>query len=109
MLTDVIGTCAALSDLGLVRMTTGPVATGRGVLRTVHGDLDLPDPRVTRILADFPTVPGPVEDVEVTTPVGAALVAHYCAPGPAPEVETGVAVAVGAGTNGAHLTIGVRS
>lgn len=109
MLTDVIGTCAAVSDLGLDRMTTGPVATGHGVLRTVHGDLDLPDPRVTRILADFATVPGPLGDVEVTTPVGAALVAHYCESGPAPEPEAGVAVAVGAGTNGAHLTIGVRS
>ena len=109
MLTDVIGTCAALGHLGLTRMTTGPVAIGHGVLRTVHGDLDLPDPRVTRILTGFPTVPGPVRDVEVTTPVGAALVAHYCEPGPSPQPETGLAMAVGAGTNGAHLIIGVRA
>jgi uncharacterized protein (DUF111 family) len=109
MLTDVIGTCAAISHLGLDRMTTGPVATGHGVLHTVHGDLDLPDPRVTRILAGFPTVPGPVGDVEATTPVGAALVAHYCEPGQPPDTEADLSVAVGAGDNGAHLTIGVRT
>lgn len=106
MLADVIASCAAVADLAIDTLTTGPVATGHGVMQTVHGELALPDPRVTRILEGFPTMPGP-RNVELTTPVGAALVAHYCEPGPPPTGSGDVTVAAGAGSNGARLTIGV--
>jgi uncharacterized protein (DUF111 family) len=102
MLADVIGTCAAVDDLGLKSMTTGPVATGHGELSTVHGVLALPDPVVTWILDGFVTAPGAPADVELTTPTGAALLAHFCEPGPAPDGRD-VATATGAGTNAGRL------
>lgn len=109
MATDVVAVCAALGDLGIRTMTVGPVATGTGRLVTVHGELPLPDPRVAYLLTGFDAIRGPLRDVEVTTPVGAALVAHFCRPGgPDPGADRRGRHAVGAGLHGTRISIDVR-
>jgi len=69
---DIVGTCAALEALGSHRITCGPVAVGRGTVRTEHGLLPVPAPAVARLLAGVPLA-GHAADGEMATPTGAAL------------------------------------
>ena len=39
---DVVGVCAALHDLDVVRLTAGEVAVGSGRVRIAHGDIPVP-------------------------------------------------------------------
>ena len=52
---DVVGTCAALEVLGVDRVTSSPVATGLGMVRTAHGMLPNPAPAVVELLRGAPT------------------------------------------------------
>lgn len=71
---DVVGTAAALEILGVDEVTSSPVATGTGTVRTAHGLLPNPSPAVVRLLRGAPTF-GRDIPVELTTPTGAALLA----------------------------------
>ncbi len=71
---EVVGTAAALEVLGVDEVTTSPVATGTGTIRTAHGLLPNPAPAVVELLAGVPVV-GLAIPHELTTPTGAALVA----------------------------------
>lgn len=109
MITDVVGTCAAMADLGLQAMTVGRVAAGTGRVRTALGDRDLPDPLVVRLLDGFETAPGAIADADVTTPVGAALLAHFCEPASPDHQPIDGHVGRGAGPKGTRLTIHVAA
>ncbi|HEY49297.1 MAG TPA: nickel pincer cofactor biosynthesis protein LarC [Dehalococcoidia bacterium] len=76
-LSDVIGTAAALDDLGLFTDATvysTPVAVGGGSFQFSHGSVSSPAPATIEILRSkgFLTIGGPVE-AELATPTGAAL------------------------------------
>jgi pyridinium-3,5-bisthiocarboxylic acid mononucleotide nickel chelatase len=76
---DVVGTCAALEDLGIVRAVGSPVALGSGLTRAAHGVLPVPAPAVVALLAEAgaPVYSGDAP-YEMCTPTGAALLAATC-------------------------------
>ncbi|MEA2932571.1 MAG: pyridinium-3,5-bisthiocarboxylic acid mononucleotide nickel chelatase, partial [Actinomycetota bacterium] len=93
---DVVGTCAALEVLGVDRVTSSPVATGLGMVRSAHGMIPNPAPAVLELLRGAPTY-GRDVSVELTTPTGAALLAAMSTSyGPMPEL-TLAATGYGAG------------
>lgn len=93
---DVVGTCTGVVDLGLRRITVGPVATGRGPVEGPLGTVDVPSPTVLALLRDHRLVPTDVE-AELVTATGAALIAEFTEPvGSAPELDVD-RVGVGAG------------
>jgi pyridinium-3,5-bisthiocarboxylic acid mononucleotide nickel chelatase len=47
---DVVGVCAALNDLDVVRVTAGEVAVGSGRVAIAHGDVPVPVPAVIELL-----------------------------------------------------------
>lgn len=64
------------------RVFCGPVPCGSGTIRTSHGMIPNPPPVTLEILGGHRLVP--YEDaLELTTPTGAAIVAHYVQPGSA--------------------------
>lgn len=93
---DVVGTVAAVDDLGLERLTVGPVTTGTGTVDTAHGRIPVPVPAVLRLLTGHRLV-GSTVTAELVTPTGAALLAELTTPVPAmpPLLLTGVGVGAG--------------
>jgi len=92
---DVVGVCAALADLGVARVTAGPVAVGAGFVDTAHGRLPVPPPAVLELAKGWRVVAG--GDGELATPTGMALIrtlAHECGPLPLLDVAE---VGIGAG------------
>src|SRR5690349_4320279 len=92
---DIVGVCAALVDLGVDRVTAGPVAVGSGRIRAAHGDLPVPPPAVLELARGWQVLAG--GEGELATPTGTALVttlAQGC--GPLPPLEI-TAVGIGAG------------
>lgn len=82
---DVVGTCTAVHDLGLERLTIGPVPTGAD------------DPTVAVLLRGHQLVASG-SSAELVTPTGAALIAELCRPvAEAPEAPPR-RVGVGAGS-----------
>ena len=71
---DIVGTAAALEVLDVAEVTSSPVATGRGMVRSQHGLIPNPAPAVVELLRGAP-VYGRDVDVELTTPTGATLLA----------------------------------
>jgi pyridinium-3,5-bisthiocarboxylic acid mononucleotide nickel chelatase len=69
---DIVGVCAALTELGVDRVTTSPVALGSGRARSAHGDLPVPVPAVLELAKGWQVLAG--GDGELATPTGMALV-----------------------------------
>jgi uncharacterized protein (TIGR00299 family) protein len=93
---DVVGTCAALTDLGVTAVVASELALGSGTVRTAHGELPVPVPAVLDLTTGLPVVAGGVG--ELTTPTGAALVRTLATDlGPLPRL-TIEAVGIGAGS-----------
>ena len=88
-LADVVGVSAALHDLGVTDVTCGPLALGRGEVRTAHGVLPVPVPAVLALLAGTTAPVGAGEvDGEACTPTGAALLASAVSSwGPLPPMQ----------------------
>jgi len=70
---DVTGAAIGLQQLGIRRVTSGPLALGHGQVDTAHGTLPLPAPATLELLRGLPTVPAHVA-WETVTPTGAAIV-----------------------------------
>lgn len=75
---DVVGACLLVSDLGVERVVTTPVAAGGGETTMSHGTYPVPAPAVVEVAerADWAMKGGPVES-ELLTPTGAAILAHF--------------------------------
>ncbi|MFB6080746.1 MAG: nickel pincer cofactor biosynthesis protein LarC [Haloferacaceae archaeon] len=75
---DVVGAALLLDDLDPDRVVTTPVAAGDGEVTMAHGTYPVPAPAVVELAgrADWRLRGGPV-DVELLTPTGAALLAHF--------------------------------
>lgn len=74
-LVDIVGVLYALELLGVEKVYSSPIPTGRGFVHTDHGLLPVPAPATLELLRGIPTYTG-LEEGELTTPTGAALVAH---------------------------------
>jgi uncharacterized protein (TIGR00299 family) protein len=74
---DVVGVCAALTDLAPERITCSPLPLGTGFVRTRHGPMPLPAPATLEVLA-LADRPVPFHHAgiegELVTPTGAAIV-----------------------------------
>lgn len=94
---DVVGVCAALADLGVERVTCGPVGLGSGTVRTQHGTMPVPVPAVLGVLtgSGLVTVADTTLVGECATPTGVALLAAFTT-GHARGPE-GLVVATGSG------------
>lgn len=96
---DVVGVCAALADLGVERVTCGPVGLGSGTVLTRHGRMPVPVPAVLGVLArsSLQVADDDLLVGECATPTGVALLAALGsghAAGPAGRVR---AMGAGAG------------
>jgi pyridinium-3,5-bisthiocarboxylic acid mononucleotide nickel chelatase len=69
---DIAGAAVALDLLGVERFTSGPVATGSGMVQCAHGLMPVPAPGTAELLRGVPLRPSPVK-AELTTPTGAAI------------------------------------
>lgn len=97
-LVDICGTCLGVSLLGVERVHCRTVATGRGLLRAVHGTLPVPGPATLELLKGLPCEETDVE-AELVTPTGAALLrALEADPAPAPAGRV-LAAGYGAGSD----------
>ncbi len=99
---DLIAVAALLHHLAPERVVASPPALGDGVVHTAHGELPVPPPAVVALLRGLP-VAGPREGEEhsvgeLTTPTGAALLAHYVDEFGAPPPGEVTASGYGAGT-----------
>jgi uncharacterized protein (TIGR00299 family) protein len=94
---DVLGTMAALHELGVGECYTRPVALGRGWVDMAHGHFPVPPPATLKLLGGIP-VRDPEFEGECTTPTGAALLQALTAGAAPPEVFTPVRDGFGAGT-----------
>ena len=93
---DVVGSCAALYDLGIGRLVVSTIALGSGRIRSSHGDVPVPVPAVLELARGWQVSAG--GEGELATPTGMALLtALGAASGPLPtqQVER---VGVGAGS-----------
>ncbi len=101
-LADVVGSAAALEDLGLLRpgavVCCSALAAGSGFVNSRHGRLPVPAPAVLRIAAaaGLDLTSGDLTG-ERTTPTGAALLAAAAVPGGFPAMTVR---AVGTGGGG---------
>ena len=68
---DVVGVCAALSDLGVETLSAGEAALGSGRIEVAHGSMAVPGPAVTELSRGWRVSSG--GDGELTTPTGMAL------------------------------------
>ena len=95
---DVVGAAAALEDLNVETVTSGPPALGHdAVIDSSHGKLPVPPPAVLEILRGREIKPG-LPGVEMTTPTGAALLVALTGDfGALPEMEL---AATGCGLGG---------
>ncbi len=95
---DVMGSLAGLHLLGVERVYSMPVATGRGTVECMHGTLPVPAPATLQLLMGVPVIPSAGEG-ELATPTGVAIlttaVEDWNAPLPAMRVS---AIGMGAGT-----------
>ena len=84
---DLICAATLLAKLAPERIVASPPALGDGEIETAHGLLSVPAPAVLSLLSGLPTAGGapavPAGETpaaplgELTTPTGAALLAHY--------------------------------
>ncbi len=84
---DLICAATLLAKLAPERIVASPPALGDGEIETAHGRLSVPAPAVLSLLSGLPTAGGaptvtagetPAAPLgELTTPTGAALLAHY--------------------------------
>lgn len=95
-LADVIGVCAALTELGIETVSVGDIAVGSGRIPAAHGDIPVPVPAVAQLAIGWRVTAGGTG--ELATPTGMALattVAQRSEPLPAMRI-TGIGS--GAGT-----------
>lgn len=96
MLANVVGVCAALHELGVDRVTVGPVGVGSGTIETFAGEQEVPGPAVRALLDGFDVRPLPVA-AELTSATGAALLATMATPAEEPDPARIIRTGIGAG------------
>lgn len=93
---DVVGSCAALVDLGARTVTAGRLSLGSGSVRAAHGRVPVPVPAVLELCRGWDVTSG--GDGELATPTGVALVTAVVQRQAGLPAMTVISVGVGAGT-----------
>ncbi len=73
---DIFCVARAIAYFSIDRVFSGPIPVGRGYVKTAHGIMPNPPPATTELLTGFQVV-FLDEELELTTPTGAAIVRHY--------------------------------
>ncbi len=97
---DIVGACTALWSLGVDGVAVLPIALGRGFAVGSHGTFPIPAPATVAVLREsaLETTIG-MEERELCTPTGAALLAEFATLSPAEIGPASItAVGYGAGT-----------
>ena len=92
----VVAVCTSAHDLGLDRLTIGPIGLGSGTVDTLAGPIAVPAPAVDHLLTGFGTRPLPAT-TELTTATGACLVSTLVERGVAEPPAEVARVGIGAG------------
>jgi hypothetical protein len=95
---DIVGACILMDELAPKEIVCSPVEMGSGMVDTKHGPMPVPAPAAAILLKGAPVMQG-VEECELTTPTGAALVTYFAdryGPMPPMEIEE---VGYGSGTH----------
>jgi uncharacterized protein (TIGR00299 family) protein len=71
---DIAGAAIGLDLLGVDNYSSGPVATGTGMVQCAHGLIPIPAPGTAELLKGAPLRPSSIK-AELTTPTGAAILA----------------------------------
>jgi pyridinium-3,5-bisthiocarboxylic acid mononucleotide nickel chelatase len=71
-LADITAAAIGLDLLKVEKFTSGPVATGSGMVRCAHGWMPIPTPGTAELLKGVPLRPSTIK-AELTTPTGAAI------------------------------------
>jgi uncharacterized protein (TIGR00299 family) protein len=71
-LVDIAGSAIALDLLGVDSFSSGPVATGSGMVKCAHGMMPVPAPGTAELLKGVPLRHSSLQ-AELTTPTGAAI------------------------------------
>ena len=74
--TDVVGVCLLIYELGAVEILASPVHVGSGFVHCAHGVLPVPAPATAYLLEGIPSYGGEIEG-ELCTPTGAALLRYF--------------------------------
>ncbi|MGD0230493.1 MAG: nickel pincer cofactor biosynthesis protein LarC [Syntrophorhabdales bacterium] len=73
---DVLCVARAIAYFAIDTVLSGPIPVGRGFVKTAHGMMPNPPPATTELLSGFHVI-FLDEELELTTPTGAAIVKHY--------------------------------
>ncbi|MEX0977900.1 MAG: nickel pincer cofactor biosynthesis protein LarC [Pirellulales bacterium] len=85
-ISDIVGAAMGWDLLGVERIVSSPIPTGRGFVEIAHGRCSIPAPATAELLKGVPLAESNVE-CELTTPTGAAIVAALVdAFGPLPSM-----------------------
>lgn len=74
--TDILGVCLLMEELGPEQVFASPVRTGFGQVHCAHGTLPIPAPATALLLQGIPVFAGELAG-EMCTPTGAALLGHF--------------------------------
>ncbi|HSR68061.1 MAG TPA: nickel pincer cofactor biosynthesis protein LarC [Acidobacteriota bacterium] len=85
---DIVGCCIGFRYFQVERFYTAAVNLGHGTVRFSHGNWPVPAPATAELMQGLAAYPGEVE-AEMTTPTGAAVLAHLVERGPMPTVRLG--------------------
>ncbi len=97
-LLDVVGSVIGFRFFGIELIVASRINTGGGVIKTQHGILSVPAPATTELLKGLPIYALNVEEHELATPTGAAIVSTLCRNfGRLPEMELKL-IGAGAGS-----------
>src|SRR5215472_5122753 len=94
---DVVGSCIALSALGVEAIHCSALPIGGGMVRGPHGSIPVPAPGTAELLKGFPLVDAGVKR-ELVTPTGAAILTTLAAGAGVMPAMTVTALGYGAGT-----------
>lgn len=73
---DIVSASILMEELAPAEVVCSPVEMGSGMVDTRHGLMPVPAPATAILLRGVPVMQG-VEECELTTPTGAALVTYY--------------------------------
>lgn len=76
---DIVGSAIALQYFGIEKIYSSPLNTGGGFVKCAHGLMPVPAPAVAELLINIPHY-HKREEVELTTPTGAAFVRALAEP-----------------------------
>ncbi|MDR3270197.1 MAG: nickel pincer cofactor biosynthesis protein LarC, partial [Peptococcaceae bacterium] len=75
---DIVGSVLGLHQLGIGKIVSSPLCTGKGFVQCAHGWLPVPAPATLELLRGCPIYAGEI-DKELVTPTGAAILSTLSA------------------------------